>query len=245
VTGQGGANAGWDRPRWERGGRNAFVSFAILGDFESGAANAVAQRLPGLSVRRKDHDAVVSLAANLRPSHGDEEAEAFETAMDSPNCLWIVGEVPDPPTLEYLRPLVLTVTDLLDRGASGVVDLNAIVFQGRNTWALKVLDGHIQPFNFVATYWWTDTNGIGQWWHSRGMRTFGRPDISLRHVPDSADRDHVLGVIRRLAVELALGRVLVAGDRAGGLVFDVADASEDPMFLNERVEADWPATDAE
>jgi hypothetical protein len=39
---------------------------------------------------------------------------------------------------------------------------------------------------------------------------------------------------------MALGRVLVTGDRVGPFTFDVDDAFEDPMFLNERAEAAWP-----
>lgn len=228
----------WPRPAWRPGGRDAFVSLAVFGGFDPDTEATIASDVAGFRAQLMGRQEVVDLTTNLKPSRADEDA--FGQAAASPGCLWIVGKIDDPPTLEYLRAPIQAVTRLLDDGCVGVLDMNAIVFQGAAERKRKVVDGQIQPLSVLATFWWSDEDGIGEWWRTRGMLTFGRPDISLRHIPAGA-REHARRLIQRLALEMALGRLLEDGDQVEALIFRVEDAIEDPMFLNDRVEAVWHA----
>ena len=77
------------------------------------------------------------------------------------------------------------------------------------------------------------------------MRKFGRPDISIRNVPDrEVDR---AGVLCQKLVELeALGAHFVDGQALeveglpAGLVAQLGGSLEDPEFNNTFVEFRWP-----
>jgi hypothetical protein len=150
----------------------------------------------------------------------------------------------DPSTCGYLASAVGAVDSLFRQGALAVLDMNAIVLQSADEWRARVVDDVLQPLQFTATYWWSEESGNGEWWRTRGMLTFGRPDISLRQVPPSA-RGSAQELIERLVTRQALGAVLSTHDivQVGDatLQFQIADAFEDPMFLNRRAEATWPA----
>jgi hypothetical protein len=83
------------------------------------------------------------------------------------------------------------------------------------------------------------------WIHTRGMRKFGRPDISLRNVPDrDVDRAGVL--CERLVELLSLGVHFSAGQQLeveglpDGLVAQPGGSLDDPEFNNTHVEFRWP-----
>ena len=90
-----------------------------------------------------------------------------------------------------------------------------------------------------------EERGRGIWVHTRGMRQFGRPDLSVRHVPEAQ-----LGAAARLCN--ALNKVQVDGGlidegqeiRSSGLpagmtCHHIGDV-EDPDFNNLHVEIRWP-----
>jgi hypothetical protein len=82
------------------------------------------------------------------------------------------------------------------------------------------------------------------WVHTRGMRKFGRPDISLRNVPDR-DIDRAGQLCERLADMQALGAHFVDGqsleaEGLPGLVAKLGGDLEHPDFNNTYVEFRWP-----
>jgi hypothetical protein len=79
------------------------------------------------------------------------------------------------------------------------------------------------------------------WFHTRGMRKFGRPDVSVHDVPASY-RDAVVDLCNRLINLQALGGVVPEGQEIQmdhlppGLVCRHEGGADDPDFNNTRVE---------
>ena len=135
------------------------------------------------------------------------------------------------------------VESLFHQGAVAVLDMNAIVLQSADEWRERNADDLLKPLQFTATYWWSEENRPGEWWRTRGMLSFGRPDISLRQVPSSAHHA-ARELIQHLVLNQADGAVLMDDEimhtEGISLRFHIEDAFDDPMFLNRRAEATWP-----
>ena len=83
------------------------------------------------------------------------------------------------------------------------------------------------------------------WLHTRGLRKFGRPDISVRPVP-LAYVEPVIGLLNRFIELQALGGLIADGqeirmkDLPAGMICRHAGDLEDPDFNNVHVEIAWP-----
>ena len=80
------------------------------------------------------------------------------------------------------------------------------------------------------------------WLHSRGLRAFGRPDLSMRHVPQDA-MAAASDLCNRLIETQAYGAVIPDGPvegPTGGMVAHTAGSLEDPDFNNVHIELAWP-----
>ena len=91
-----------------------------------------------------------------------------------------------------------------------------------------------------------DEDEAGRYWvHTRGLRKFGRPDISLRNVPES-DMDRAGALCQRLVELEALGARFIDGQALevdgifGGLTAELGGGYDDPQFNNTYVEFNWP-----
>jgi hypothetical protein len=76
------------------------------------------------------------------------------------------------------------------------------------------------------------------WLHSRGMRAFGRPDLSIRHVPEHA-MAAASDLCNRLIESQAYGAVIPDGPLEG-MVAHTTGSLEDPDFDNRHIELAWP-----
>jgi hypothetical protein len=91
-----------------------------------------------------------------------------------------------------------------------------------------------------------DEDEAGRYWiHTRGMRKFGRADISLHNVPES-DVDRAGALCQQLVELEALGAHFVQGQTLdvdgifGGLVAELGGGYDDPQFNNTYVAFHWP-----
>lgn len=185
------------------------------------------------------------LAARL---HGElpELAQAVETA---PDCTIIRGEVPDSVTLDYLRDVVGLVTWFLDNGAVAVLDPQTLTWYDREKWRSRVFEpnGSV-PTHHATILYSEEKDGAGGnlfWFHTRGMRKFARPDLSVRHVP-AQYRDAVIDLLNRLVEAQAFGQVIAEGQSITapslppGLTGHHAGNLGDPDFNNTHIEIQWP-----
>jgi hypothetical protein len=153
----------------------------------------------------------------------------------------------DPETLDYLRDCVGLLTFFLDNGACAIYDPQIFHWWTPQEWRDRVFTpaGPV-PRHHVAILFSEEPKAKGLVWvHTRGMRKFGRPDISVRHVSP----DYVVAVIdlcERLIEMQAFGAVIPEGQEIrmeylppGGVGHHAGDL-DDPEFNNVHVDIVWP-----
>jgi hypothetical protein len=94
----------------------------------------------------------------------------------------IRGELRDPDSLDYLRDTLGVVAALLDAGGVGVIDPQTLSAWSAKEWRATFVDDAFEPTNHVVILASPEERGAGVWLHTRGMRLFGRPDLSCRRV---------------------------------------------------------------
>jgi len=160
-------------------------------------------------------------------------------------CIVLQGEIKDPSTLNYFRDIIDLVTCLLDQGGVAVLDVQIFKWWSPNEWHKQIFGhGQAYPRNHVVIQV-TPEEGGKEWFHTRGMRKFGRPDISVRHVPPLY-RNAVVDLCNRFIEMQAFGAIVPEGQ-------DIRMASlppgmkayhwgrlDDLAFNNVHIEIAWP-----
>jgi hypothetical protein len=165
----------------------------------------------------------------------------------APMCLSVTGSVADPPSLDFLRDTVGVLTALFEAGIVAILDAQAFRWYSRELWASEIFDpaGPV-PRHHVSILLSEDASAPeGLWFHTRGMRKFGRPDVSVRGVPPSY-RDGVIDLCNRFIEMMAFGAIIPEGQPIkmhalpSGLRCHHAGDLDDPEFNNVHVEIAWP-----
>jgi hypothetical protein len=174
----------------------------------------------------------------------EDAPEAYRQAFDAPEVLVIRGRIADSADTGYLRDTLGVLTALLDVGGVAILDPQTLNLYDADTWRRQFLVRDGAPIrNHLLILRDMEEEGGRYWIHTRGMRKFGRPDISIRHVPEG-DGDRA-GMLCEKLVELeALGARFEEGQalEADGLTFvaKLGGGLEDPDFNNTFVEFRWP-----
>lgn len=227
----------WGRPHFETGGGDAFVFYVIYGggldELELSAKKYRTHGLPegveAFGQKRGDPGSAFELCEGL---FGDmlaaEMPAVAESVKKADRCTVVRGEVSDPPTLEFLRDTIGVATALLDRGAA-LLDAQAFRWFDPKTWRAEIFEPDAPaPNNHVTILESPEEDGL-TWVHTRGMRKFGRPDLSVRAVP-AEHRESVHALVNRLIELQALG----------GVIPDTTGSLDDPEFNNVHVELSLP-----
>jgi hypothetical protein len=173
-----------------------------------------------------------------------DQPELADQISKSPDCVVLRGELPDPPTLDYLRDCVGTVAYLLDRGAVAVYDLQILRWWEPREWRSTIFNpAKALPHRHVVVLVSEEPEGL--WFHTRGMRKFARPDISVQGV-GSAFKEPIIDLCERLIEFMAMGGLPVEGEAIrmkslppGGVIHHRGDL-DDPDFNNIHLEITWP-----
>lgn len=242
----------WPRPNWHASNENASLLFFVFGTFADSSTD-VARNLPaGIELTRHDHASLKSwegypLAGSLGAVFAEDAPETLAAARETPHVLRLGGEVADPSTLNYLRDTLETITQLLENGGIAVADpLTSNLFPPA-TWRRHFLgSAGMAPRQHVLIV--CDQDPIDdryQWVHTRGMRKFGRPDLSLTDTPE-ADINHAGALCGQLVDMLAMGghfaegQLLPVDGLAGPLIAHLDANPDDPRFYNTHVALRWP-----
>jgi hypothetical protein len=140
---------------------------------------------------------------------------------------------------------------LLDEGGRAVLDSQTFTWFARHSWHHKVFTPDApRPHQQVVILAGEQDDGDGRddrlWVRTRGMRKYGRPDLSIHRVPTDK-RDEVIDFCNQHIELFAQGAVvgdgqtLVASALPPGSVH-LAGALDDPDFNNVHLEVrfDWP-----
>jgi hypothetical protein len=244
----------WERSRFEPGGGNAMVCFAIFGAFTEehpiSRADYRTMGLPdGVEMRRflpDEHGYLPFAEHDFAKVASNGNSELVSRIHQAPECLVIQGEVADPPNLNYLRDCIGVVTFSLDHGGIAVADVFQIKYLEAAEWRADFFEPE-QPKvgRHVVILYSEDENGPGLWFHTRGLRKFGRPDLSLRNVPESY-RDGAIELCERFIQLQGAGGRIPEGQEIRmkslpeGLVCHHGGSLEDPDFNNVHVEIAFP-----
>lgn len=251
----------WPRPEYQpavdRESGDALLYYAFFGpvpeDFRlDGQAYRCAGVPRGMALDEYDRQsqpapfefAAQPVFAEALDALGSDTASAVRDAQE---CLLLHGTVADPPDLNYLRDSVGLGQFLLDHGAVAALDVQTLTWYTREQWRDRLFDpaGPVPTHHTVVLFSEDPENEGRFWYHTRGMRKFGRPDISVRNVPPDP-RERVVELCNRLIAHQAFGgrveegREVVMDGIPQGMRFHHAGSLEDPDFNNAHVEIRFP-----
>lgn len=224
----------WARPYLTNYEQKPHLFYAVLGEFElNDTFHEVASTLAdGLSVRLVE-------AAYFRAGKLWEMAseEVRAEAKKATQAIVLEGEVEESDDLEYLRTAMDFLTYCCDEGGLVVYDPYTLHWYSRTEWLELSEKGQIlNPFDHAIILTSDD------WYHTRGMLKFGRPDLSVREVT-AEEAPAIKKILDRFINFQALGGVVEEG-RAVNLeglsrVYrpgPVQGDRDDPDFNNFHVE---------
>jgi len=248
--------AEWPRPYWKASDEQAVLLFFVFGAFpEDLAIPAARYGSPGLPEGvelQRFQNAVLSrwegypLSGALGELLREDNPEAFEAAKAAPHVIAIRARFPDRGSLDYLRDTLGVVAALTDVGGKAVVDPQILTLFDAAAWRERYLvKGGAPPRHHVLILCSPEESKGRSWIRTRGMRKFGRPDISLTNVPDR-DIDRAGALSERFVDLGALGahfeqaQSIEVDGVAGGLTVALSGDENDPLFNNSHAAMRWP-----
>jgi hypothetical protein len=246
----------WPRPNYQPGGGEPFLLFAAFGaldlDTPIDRERYRAGRVPaGCELLLYDRRFQASSFPALEKSHAwvlaaAEAPELAGQAAKASQFAMLRGHAKPSHTLDYLRDAVGIVQYLIDRGAEVIFDPQTFQFWPAADWTERLFRPAAPvPHEHVIILESPNDDGTA-WVHTRGMRKFGRPDLSIRRV--NADKhDAVMELFNRLVESLASGTILTDGETitfpslAPGGIVKLDSSLDHPEFHNAHIEIVWPA----
>ena len=246
----------WARPLFSPGGGDALISFVVFGTdadlLEITTEEHRVDEVPtGVDAHELSPEQVLAffdppLGALIR----ERAPETAELAEDSETAIVVTGSVTDPPTLDYLRNAIGIATAALDTGGVGVLDLSTFTLFDPDRWRSTVFEADRTLAHRLVSILSSagpdnraddDADTDRRWVHTRGLRVFGRPDLSIHDVePDAFET--AIELVNVLIAQLARGLVIDdgmtmdVGGELGTLTFVRGGAMDDPGFNNEHLE---------
>jgi hypothetical protein len=167
----------------------------------------------GLSVTAIDGESLQSLLSGsyLSVLERDADHDVLSQVLSSSSAVVIRGSIEEPTHLGYWQAAVGIAAAALEAGGVGVLEVQPIRLHAPELWVSEVLGAGVPvPSKHLSTFASDEPAGT-TWLHTRGLRQFGRPDLSVRGLSRD-DVGLVSGEVGALSVELVLGRVLVDGE---------------------------------
>jgi len=243
----------WPRPRFEAGGGDAFVFFAAYGEFSSdlqvsGESYRTAGIPAGIDVRKLNRNQSPDFPFTSGPIEQllqPAQPALFAEIQRVPECLIIQGVVRDPANLDYLRDTVGLATYFLDNGGVAIIDPQQFKLYDPQTWRKEIFEPEPPKVgNHVVILFSDEPNG-DRWFHTRGLRKFGRPDLSMHDVPANHERG-VIEMFDRFILLQAEGGRIAEGEEIRmpflplGLTCHHGGSHDDPAYNNVHIEIRWP-----
>jgi hypothetical protein len=250
----------WPRKLYRGPGGRPHLFYVVFGAFQQLPALARQEYrsngvFPGLELSRYDRETHPEVLDGFRQGylwdelkrHRPELARAVQAAGE---CLVLRGELEDQADLNYLRDSVGLLTFLLDHGGVAVCDPWMSHWWGPGEWKDCIFrPGGAVPRHHVFILTSEEPEGPSlTWFHTRGMRKFGRPDLSVHRVP-LQHREAVLDLFERFIELQAFGGTIEDGQEIrmktlpGGMTCRHAGEPDDPDFNTVHVEIAPPAAE--
>jgi hypothetical protein len=240
----------WERSHYQAGKATALIYFVVYGQFSNDVKISRSKyRTAGLpedftltQVSRKKHGPLPFTDGEFGKSVKD--AALFERTQQASEGMILRGEIADPPNLNYLRDSIGVLTFFMDHGGFAVCDPQQFELYDAERWRRDIFDpGATNLFRHVKILFFEEPGGA--WYHTRGMRKFARPDLSVRKVPREYS-EAAIDLCNRFILMQALGAQIPEGQEIRvkslppGLICHHLGSLDDPDFNNVHVEINWP-----
>ena len=230
----------WTRPYFTQPLYNPLVLVCIHGEFDEdfnidGQEYQLSEIPEGIAIHKFGPDAHPEIIAsyltgNLWETLQQENPMLAKQIEHCPECYIIKGEVADSSSLDYLRNVNGLIAYLLDHGGISICDPQGLIFVGKEEWLSRFFRPHAPvPLEHVMIIYSEEDGGL--WYHTRGLRKFGRPDLRLREVT-SEYNVAVIELFKRLILYQALGGVIEDGR------FVTLDSLPDGMWCKNKGDFD-------
>ncbi len=241
----------WPRPHYVGAGKNPFLFYVIYGRIDttktlsSGTYQSagVPSGIEVMSFGPTVHPGQVGVfrAGYVWDHLRTSEPDLADSIAAQDSCLVLRGEVVDSPTLDYFRDVIGFLTYCLDAGAVAIYDPQMFKWWGPAEWRSHVFQmGSFSPGTHVVILVSADADGT-EWFHTRGMRKFGRPDISIHNVGQQHKKS-IVELCNQFIELLAYGGIVPNGQEIrmsglpSGMKCFLRGHHDDPDFNNEHIE---------
>ncbi|MEM7526621.1 MAG: hypothetical protein AAF416_02945 [Pseudomonadota bacterium] len=234
----------WPRPFYKPDAGTPIVRFMIFGAFgkERPVLDATRHHVSGPPEGIEAYSVKAEVARRmLEPNFMKErwgDTPAWEHAHKAVNAVQIHGSPKDDSTLDYLRKTIGLVTAFLEKAGRfpAILDMNSLILRDAKTW---IEDVHRPqqpgPAAFVQTF--SVLGGEKIKLQSRGLLTFGRPDIEIPDVteewkdPAARALSHAITAqVQGFVIEP--GRPVELKGLPPGTVAELHDATNVPIYPN-------------
>ena len=239
----------WPRSRFVAGGGDALVWLEIYGEWNEMQTpvsvakhnsaglppELIAQVLPGDNGAAWE-GAMANLARESNP-------QAWQIALDAPQKLIIRGQIADPHSLDYLRDVIGVVAASLESGGRAVFEPQMLTVFDADEWRARFFGAGFEPTDH-AVILVTPQNDGRVWLHTRGMRLFGRPDVSCRNV-QNAELEGLQSIFNGLIRLMAAGAIVADGQPVRAANSDeilrcyTRGSLDDEEFNNRHLALEW------
>ena len=245
----------WPRPHFQTFGGRPFLFYVIYGKFAqlpslSASRYRSAGMHPGFELSHYDTQKHPDVLSQFQEGYLWNEFNARDTntaqrVSKSEECLILKGEIDDCETLNYLRDSVGLLTFLLDHGGIAIYDPQMFQWWEPDTWRERIfIPAGPVPRHHVVILTSKESDPTLTWFHTRGLRKFGRPDLSIHNVPAIYD-NAMIDLCTRFIELQAFGEIIRAGQEIRmktlptGMTCHHRGSLDDPDFNNVHVEITW------
>lgn len=120
----------------------------------------------------------------------EEQPELYEKIQKENIWAIVNGEIKQDDNLKYLRNTIGVVQAFLDTGAIAVLDMQTFSLYSAEEFKEKIFSKELDVYAHVKNLISEMEDGK-IWLHTRGMRKFGRPDVSIENIPKSEENKAV------------------------------------------------------
>jgi hypothetical protein len=210
----------WERKHYSEGGDLPFLFYVVFG---SDANELRLSRSKHRCDSVPDGVAISSYGPNTHPEvlnefrqgylwnelRKEESSLANEVEAQT-KCVIVQGTVADDTSLNYFRNTIGLLTGLLDAGGVAIYDPQSFKWWSSEKWRATVFEPAAALPREHVVILVSDEGHQAKWVHTRGMRKFGRPDLSTHGVlPDYFDS--VVDLLNRFIEFQAFGGVIPEG----------------------------------
>lgn len=249
----------WERKHYVAGGGDPTLFYVVYGRIDASVSMSRTKYRSngapdGINVMSYGSNSHAEVPGSFRVGYlWDEfvadDPELAATVGGCEHCMILHGTPTDSTTLDYLRDSVGLVTYLIDRGGCAVYDPFMFRWWKPSEWKQRIFDpAAAVPSHHTVILVSEENDSSLKWFHTRGMRKFGRPDVSVHNVTSDLE-DGVIDLCNRLIEYQAFGHVVQDGQQvkmaslpSGGVLQHRGDL-DDPDFNNVYLEVSWPKRD--